>query len=259
MPELLTPTRKAILETLLEAGDDGLALSDVADAVGVTSPTAHKHLEILIEGGLAKSTADQPGRTRYVARDFFEATWVDSEHGFLDRWRTGSIDWRFPLVTRVPDEAARRVLTRFLEEATFRGLFHPWLRVDELPDPGSVFERDTPYGSRQTVADYGVTVVVYGSCARGDAGATSDVDVLVIQPSDQMPLDLSEGFEDLAAEANLWADRQIELRVIGRDGFFEVPTGLQEAVIDEGITIYSTFRGGEFIEDLTEEDVLEPL
>lgn len=256
MAELLTSTREAILRTLLRAGDEGASLSQIADSVGIASPTAHKHLEFLIDEGVVEKP-EGPDAPRYLARDFFEATWVDTDHEVLATWKTESIDWRFPLVTRVPDPPARRILTRFLEEATVRGLFHPWLQAGDLPRPGSVFERDTPSGSQRTVADYGVTVVVYGSCARGDAGASSDVDVLVIQPPSGMGLDLSEGFEDLAAEANLWADRQIEVKVTCRDEFFTLPESLQGAIVEEGITVYSTFEGGEHIEEL-EGDVQGP-
>lgn len=232
MPELLTPTRKAIVRALLDAGGDGLALSDIADAVGVTSPTAHKHLELLIEEGLAERSVRERGRTRYIARDFFEATWTDREHGVLDSWRSGSVDWRFPLVTRVPDEEARRILTWFLSMATERGYFHPWLLLDEWPDPSE------PAAPER----YGVSMIVYGSCARGDAGATSDLDIVVLQPS--IRTDISDRFEELAAEINLKADRNIQLKVLNYDQFRGLDASFRNTIRDEGITVYSTSAGG---------------
>lgn len=258
MPELLTPTRMSIVVGLLQADDEGLRLSEVADLAGVSDPTAHKHLEFLIDQGLVESTADQPGRTHYLVRSFFRATWIEPDYGILASWASESIDWRFPLVTMIPDTAAQRIMTRFLEAAMFRGLFHPWSRTAEVPRPESAFERGMSDADRDTAADRGVTVVVYGSCARGDAGASSDVDVLVIQPSDQIPLDLTEEFEELAAEANLRAERRIEIKVIDRGGFSDLPETLQRHILKEGVPVYSTFRGGEFLEILEEDDVDEP-
>lgn len=258
----LTPTRSRIVTAILNwAPPEPPTLTDLAQTVGLRSPTVHRHLRVLMDEGIVKGVGSGPGRARsgYRVQPYVHGTWIDPRPNrrIMASWSSAvPICWRFPLVSRVPDEAAQAVLYRFLREADWRGHFHPWLqngpKAPKTPKglktrakkgpPGTPGE--VPWGSRPQ--DYGVTVVAYGSCARGDAGAKSDLDLLVVQPMD---LDMTRPWKDLAAEANLWAERQIDLRVIDRDGLSNLPNKLQQALRREGVTVFSSFgNDGEFIE-----------
>jgi predicted nucleotidyltransferase len=233
--------RDVILGTLVRRFPNAMTLSEISERTGISPSGLVAHLKRLVAEGTVEPLPEAgPHRFRYRAVPRLQVEWIDPTRRFIANWSVaGDFSWRFPLVSRVPDAAARRVLHRFLREADLRGFFHPWLlEGGDLSDP-SLTE--------------GLTLVVYGSCARGDAQKKSDLDLLVIEPP---KLGMESAFRSLAAEANLWAERKIDLRIVARDSFFDdLPAQLRTSIIEQGITVFSSFEDGEFgVEALRSEE-----
>lgn len=222
------PSQDRILDCLLDATRP-LSLSEIAADVGIGPPAAYRHLQEMVRAGSVTRVEGAGAQPTYRAAPFAAFSWVDPETRLRMRWTVRDrVDWRFPLVSRVPDEPARRILTRLLSDANQRGIFHPWLLT----------------GSAVPAHPSGITWVVYGSCARGEARPKSDLDLLVLVPPD---LTMLPALQDLLDEANLESSRLLDARVVARDRLDEL-VDLLGAIRREGITVYSTVPGGEWIE-----------
>lgn len=220
-------TRAALLEALVKAGGE-IALSEAADAIGLTASATHRQLALLVKEGVVHREGRQK-EARYRLASCLHAVWTHAgpDASLAEEWtHRGDVDWRYPLVTRVPDEAARQSLVRLLEACSRRGVF---------------------------ASDASVNVYAYGSCVRGDAHAGSDVDVLLVhrQPAGA-PAFPDEAVRDIVSELNLGVPRRLDVRVYAEDGFFAGLVDLYERVRKEilatAITIYSTDAAPRFIE-----------
>lgn len=157
----LSATQDRILRTLQQA-EAPLALHDIDPALGLEKPTAYRNLMALRDAGLVERTGEHK-TARYAPASHVDVRWQDhvldpaGEPDWLyHEWAAvGHVDWRFPLVSRVPDEPGRRSLNELLDHLYRTGTLVPSAPVEDL------------------------TIVVYGSCARGDAGPGSDLDVIV--------------------------------------------------------------------------------
>lgn len=228
---------RVVAHLVEERGEDGATLADVSRALAVDPPTLLPHLRAMVEAGQVERRVP-PGtrRPRYVARPFVSVSWSSPERGIFLKWSVaGPVSWRFPLLTRVRDEAARGVLLRFLRSADERGLLAPtWTRA-RLPTSPSPF------------APVGLAVVVYGSHARGDAGPRSDVDVLLVGT---MNAAHERRWRALAAEANLWASPKVDLNVVATREFASLPLSLFRNVVNDGVTVFTTDEEKGFVEAL---------
>lgn len=197
----------AFFQKALAQGSQGISIKELAAEVGLAPSTVHKELQALV----AQKRATREGRgpyTRYVARPYLRVVWVDPQRGLHEAWDTNEpVDWHYPLVTRIPDAAAQEVLRRFLP------------RLEAI------------------VGSAALTVVAYGSCATGEARASSDLDLLIFRDKDLIDHDV----QDLVDEANLWGLRPLDVRLAQE--LDSTPRGVREAVRAHGKTIFSTASG----------------
>lgn len=206
----------------LEAFVAPVSLKQVADAADVQSPTALSHLRRLEEEGrIAK--VQTPEGPRYAVLPFVQIEWQDPKANTNLKWTSNSpIDWRFPLVSRVPDKPAQDMLLRWLDLMLSKGQL-PAIRP-KSSDPA-------------TKAAPRVDFVVYGSCARGDATARSDLDLLVVGEVSKRQ---AEQFIDAAHEASLGTGRSPDIRAMNLQDWQKAESSLRQTIQKEGLTVYST-------------------
>lgn len=212
-------TRQRILEVLL-AHPDGLRVMPLAKAVELKHPTLLRHLEKMHAAG-AVERSDGPGRqTRYCARDHLQVAWVSAEHRLLDAWSsTSPVDWRFPLVSRIPDLGAQAFLLEWFDRAQAKGL---------LPEHRSLFEK-------MTARPPTLHILVYGSCARGEAHSKSDVDVLL---HTDRPWAGAERLIDLAYAISTDHERPISIQHLAEADMQDLPPEFRDNLCAEGKTIW---------------------
>lgn len=93
---------------------------------------------------------------------------------------------------------------------------------------------------RQQLRDHIVDIRLFGSKARGDASAESDIDVLVIVPAGLDRRRLQDEVVDLAFDVNLAHDVYISPRVVTQDALndeIELRGSFLGAALREGIQL----------------------
>ena len=264
MEKELPPSWESLLDRLMESPTP-LRLHDLTidDRIALSSASIHRNLMAMVEAGIIRREGDRKNAV-YAPIEQVEVVWTAK---FGDRWRRmvwqtkPPMDWRHPLVGRISDGQARAVIHRFLEALEDAGLTWPWTLVDEGTQNGEVGGK---LGEHRDHA--GITVIVFGSCARGDARPDSDVDLLVIAPygvpeeKHQGPektgrrrngplVDCRESILDIAAGINLGASRVLDITFAGRDQTgFTVPSALRQDIIKDGVTVFTTQGTEEFVE-----------
>jgi len=219
-------------EDVLDAGhqnepvEESPRLKDLAASADVSPATAYAHLKRL-EAERKVVRLEGPEGPAYAPRYYFQAEFIDPFGGALDRWSTNHpIDWRFPLVSRVPDDAAADFLYEWLDRAAARGLLPPLQSRHEPHDDSLVLR-----------------ILVYGSCARGDARKDSDVDILLDAPSEW---EGAAALQDLAHEVGLTAERAPDIRVWTE----EMEDGFLDNLLREGRTVWTNVADKAFLEHL---------
>lgn len=241
---------EAVHDALVRAGRTTTAA--IAARLGIPPSTVSRHLNALADTGLAVRQRDgrevfyQIRRNGYVSFTGPMHSPRGKEWAHL-QWRTDQpIDWRFPLVARVPDPDAQTTLRRLLDACDERGLFHPWLAAGQT--------------RRDPETWPGLHFVVFGSCARGDARADSDLDLLVLADRPDTASRWHETVEDAVQELNVHAPRGIDLVMVRPEPSHEpdltteprlqrvhpggrrteaMPESLMAAVRAEGVTVYA--------------------
>ena len=230
----LQGTRRAILEILLRrAGSNGVRLKDLTDELHLSNSAVLSHIGVLQKDHLIDTKHEGTwGRgTRYWPKATFQAVWINTNARAPLQWASGqAIDWRFPLVSRVPDSKAQTCLYHWLD------LLQAKKRLPALRSKFHVQSNPPPL----------VQFVVYGSCARGDAGARSDIDILVYTDGPKKPL---APLVDLAHEASLGTGRSPDVRIIQAKDWRASDPAFQANIRAEGLTIYSTDPNAAFLED----------
>ena len=158
---------------------------------------------------------------RYAVLPHIRCEWIDPDHRIHESWQSSQpIDWRFPLVSRVPDERAQQFLYEWLDRAQARQI---------LPGFRSRFEKNQ---SRIPL----VQVVVYGSCARGDAGTDSDLDLLLVGDASRKTMD---ALVSLAHEVALETGRPPDVRVMDEGTWNSSTPAFRARVEHEAKTVFS--------------------
>ena len=203
-------------------------LKDIASEAHMQPPTALVHLRKLEEEGKVQKVATPDG-PRYALHPFLRCEWLDPRQGIHETWQSKTaVDWRFPLASRIRDDRAQAFLVEWLDRAQARGL---------LPTYASRFEP-------QLTRSPEFSIVVYGSCARGDAGTNSDIDILLCSDLPKRQLD---ALKALAHEVALKGGRRPDVRLAG-PGLKGAGSGLAETIRREGKTVFTNLPDTPFIE-----------
>lgn len=208
------------------------SLTALAAELGMGAGLLSRRLRKLHTAGwVDRHQASTPsGReVRYAPRRGVDVRWVDPELGVALSWTAGDVDWEFPLVSRVPDEPARRALVAFLR----RLRANRWL--DAFPKP--VRKRNP--GVRPEFL--GLGVVVYGSTATGRAKGSSDVDVLVVH-SEEQDAEMGEVVVDAASEVSLMTPRPLQVMVRDVPDLLKDKGWLPATLREEGIVVHDGIR-----------------
>lgn len=229
-----TPTElDTLVAGLLPLRSSGrMTLQEVSDALVLKPPTVLQHLRQLErQGRVVRTVTPGTNSPTYEVAPFFEANWCDPQQRVLLRWRsTTGIDWRYPLVSRVPHAPAQRVLLRLLPELD--------AAIGRAADTITTPDSPQPY-------EFGV--YLYGSAARGDARAGSDLDLLLV-PMAGSAAGLKKRVTKVAQAANLWAEMPIDLRIAEVKDVMAFPEPFLKALGREAITVFWRGRDPMFIE-----------
>lgn len=220
---MLTIARRRILESLLQAPDEWVPLTRLARMVGLAHPTVLAHLGTLQQQGLVQTLDSGTwGRgIRYRPSPATHHVWCDPARKVLAEWSSsGTMDWRFPLVSRVPDLPAQRFLYEWLDRSLARGL---------LPAHRSRFEKQVPQPPS-------MRVVVYGSCARGPAPPKSDIDILVLGLRNAR---VRTQILDVAHEVALTAERSPDIRAPDEKAWRDSLPSFQREIRRDGKTVFT--------------------
>jgi predicted nucleotidyltransferase len=204
------------------------SLKELAEYLGVKPPSAYRRLQQMESDGKV-ARIETPKGPRYAARPFLRCEWIDPERGIHANWQSSQrIDWRFPLVSRVRDDRAQEFLFEWLDRAQARQL---------LPAYKSRYEAQAKIPS--------LLVVVYGSCARGDAGPNSDLDLLLFGDA---PKRMLEALKDLAHEVALKGGRSPDVRFMDEATWQKGTPAFRESIQRDGRTVFANGFDVPFLE-----------
>lgn len=176
-----------------------------------------------------RSLPTRNGRSVYYRPSaWVSVQWSSPAEGVLHEWHgSGEIDWTYPLVSQVPDSDARQTVRMFLERLRMRNLL-------DAPKKGRAEFR-------------GLSLVVYGSSARGQARPGSDVDVVGFFLDDHHKN--ASMILDIAAEVSLEAPRAVHLMLLHWDrSVVNRARPIVESWQREGLVVHDGLRkapGGE--------------
>lgn len=268
------PLLDFILTAAPRRGDGGVSLQAVAEGVGMTSPSTLRHLQAMTAAGWVERRGERKDARYYPARRA-ALTWtgmVGTGRWLHLEWQAhGDVDWRFPLVSRLPDPASRLTVIRFLEALEDADalspwkMFKTWMHERELDAAIAAIPTQHQKAWKRALTtrpSIGVPAVwVFGSAVQGTQRPDSDVDVFVVTP---IWGDHVKGLEDLrshrhrrgerghglidvgfkgmvddaAARINLGAARQLDVVTVEEDSVTDLPPPLLESIRREAVTVY---------------------
>lgn len=221
--------------TSKQFGKNPITVEGIVRQFGLSQSLASQRLRKLErEGYLERLTVPTPtGRVvHYRPRPRLQVQWISPAEQVALRWTVADeVDWTFPLVSQVPDQAARFTVLALLQRLLDAHLLLP--------------HTFAPDQRKSTVRHLGLSVIVYGSCARGTARPGSDVDVLSVQAEDPASANMGELVEDIAADVSLSAARPIQLKHLQGDEFVALPSSIKGSIQSEGLVVHDGLRSKE--------------
>lgn len=205
--------RSEIPEKILrELAEGERTLAELSDTAEISKQGVLKHLNSLEEEGMIKSRLEkgEQGRVRiFSLKDFTELISI-REEGFIVSFKSDShLDPRYPLAAQIPQAELRKQVKKYLE-AVGASSIRP------------------------------LSVVVFGSVARGEATWKSDIDALFLTES--WTEEKEEGILDALSDASV-KEEEVErsLNPNFRD-YSELDSGgsFMEEVLSNGMLVYTT-------------------
>ena len=214
-------------------GEEPPSLTVLAAKLGTSASLLSRRLRKLHEAGWVdrQQVPTLDGReVRYLPRTGVTVRWVDPEKGRADEWSAPEVDWDFPLVSRVPDEDARRTLVAFLRRLRANGWLDAPLANTQRKKHEGIFS-----------AHLGLSIVLYGSTATGRASASSDVDLVVVQSEDQ-GVEMADSVADVASEVSLATPRPLQVATWEMTALEKDKGWIGKVLRKEGIVVHDGLR-----------------
>ncbi|MFP4046022.1 MAG: nucleotidyltransferase domain-containing protein [Candidatus Aenigmatarchaeota archaeon] len=141
-------TKKKIVNQLLEGKK---SLGELSERIGISKQALHKHLKPMKKEGIVeeRSVKNEGGKIKkYRIGNYSEVLSIDRRGFALEYEAKSPVNFRFPLLNQIPQEEYRTQVLSYLKKI-----------VQE---------------------EKRVTVIVFGSVARGEATWKSDIDALLL-------------------------------------------------------------------------------
>ncbi len=244
---MLNDTDFALLKRVWELyrREETLPLSKLVKELGKSPSYLSERLGRLAEEGWLRREHEPTAQGRianFAPGAGLMVRWVSQDEPVAKQWVChGEIDWRYPLVSQVPDEQARDTLTALFDQ----------LRQEHLLDPRRIAPSERPGSVEDETNHMGLSIIVYGSCARGHAQPGSDVDLIVVQAEGrereggewvQDAVDVEDQVREIVANVGLHTPRSIQVLVERVDTVPELPPQLLRALANEGLVVYDGLR-----------------
>lgn len=189
-------------------------LSELTDAVEISKPAVLKHLKALEEEGVVNSRKAKRENAMvkiYSLEDYTSLTSTSARGYVISFAANTSLDLRYPLVGQVPQREFREEITNYLEAVS---------KIEIAP----------------------LSIVVFGSVARGEATRKSDIDAVFLT-EEWSEASKNKIYEKLSSAAIEEGDIERSLNPHFRSyGTLEGDEDLMKEVRSDGILIYTTKR-----------------
>lgn len=202
-------TPKKILQELSKGEK---TLTELANAAKISKQGVLKHLNSMEEKKMIESRLekDENGRTKiFTLNDFTELTSINKE-GFIISFKSNSyLDPRYPLVGQIPQTEFRKQVKKYVEAIDSIGI--------------------SP-----------LSVVIFGSVARGEATWKSDIDALIL--TDKWTEEREENILDILSDVTVEkkdVERSLNPNFLNYSKISSEKSLIEKAKTD-GILVYTT-------------------
>lgn len=212
-------------------------VEELSRKLGVSPAFVSQRLRRLERQSLVKrrQEASKDGRVVfYLPKPFCAVRWISPGEGVALGWKVeGEMEWSFPLISQIPDEAARHTLLKLLQTLREKSLLDPWHKKSAVWKNVSELFR-------------GLTIILYGSTARSEARPGADVDLLFVH--DDPKSDHAQNAADIADEVSLHSPRPMQVKHLNFQQLSDLPERMLSALRKDALIVYDglwTKPGGE--------------
>jgi len=209
MNNIIFSTKTKQILNLLIKGDK--SLTDLANIISVSKPTILKYLDSLEESGIisSKIIITNVGREkRYFISAYSQVLNIDPTKGLINFTINESLNFDFPLIGQIPQQKFRNAVKITLEKI---------LEKFKLK----------------------LSLIVYGSIARGEATPKSDLDLMLLSLN-KWNTKLKNKIMDALYESAV--DTQLQVKPLFRnlDEFVKSDDSITKQIKKEGIIIHDS-------------------